>query len=655
MALSGEVSLAIQISQLKKDIVQGSSSNVVANSFSIYFGSGVGYSDRQTLVGQLLSLLRVFKEKQTFLNAATPENVIVHCRADGGGARDEITLVEQVSNTWSAPSTQTVALLISSGFISSSQGASHFYDVGFGMLVDKLLEETKTAYNIPYPATSSFFSLTGDNAGDGTIVNPWETFAFATNNANTPEPGNVVALNGTYPITVFLNSADTQSIWGQTQGGVIFQGTNPLTGVRVMFIGTNNLSGVGPITYGYFTLDANGRTSSCLDIGSTAVVDGVFLENITFKGATGIFLLNSMQRNFQTIRDCLFEGPFPLGAFSGTSWAQDGAQFVTLTFNTFTGDVTGGQALITGQEDSSPIGAGLFYTISKNTVDVNKTVVGSFNIIQGKSAGVMSISGNNVNLTSPTTGDVYGIIASGISGASLLDVVVIENNVVTYDHIEGYCISLGTSQGGDAGFITSGVVRNNVVANEFFPANSPHGFCVGKDADGLVIEDNISYRSFVGILASKTTSATIQDNLVVDCYGPSLYAKGCTAVTFSNNEIVVSSDVTQRTFGIMHCNEQDGVTGVGTFDGNEVWVQDFDEVQALAGNTTGNVATFTNNTFYIPADVPANSNLFIINSAFVSESTWLAAHPVGNVINRVSQATIDAKVAQVKAQVAAAL
>lgn len=255
-------------------------------------------------------------------------------------------------------------------------------------------------------------------------------------------------------------------------------------------------------------------------------------------------------------------------------------------------------------------------TITNGNVTVNSAsnsyAVGLW-LLGGDAA---SVSGTTVTVVSANAAaESFGVRVYGRSATATSNNAAISNVKVRGSFPAGHGISLGDSTSATNN-MTGGEIKGCQVSNIYYASNTPHNITLGQSTTGSAV-GNITTDSYVGILASKTTTATVSGNIARDCYGPSFYAKGTTAATISGNTAIVRGKYTQRDVGILAATYQGSTNCTAvTFSNNTVICTDTTRIHSLSAITglaadagTAQPATFTNNTYYIPDSVNLSSAL----------------------------------------------
>ena len=520
------------------------------------------------------------------------------------------------------------------------------------------------------PANSVFFSNEGSNTtGDGSASNPWETWNFA--HTNCPVGFTVVALAGLYdtPLVVaywYPPTGFARDVSNWRAKTATFR--LAIAGARLFFVGTRYNS--GSYTFSNLIADCTDGAGTTLagkgfDIGNNDLYANLTIDNVTVI-APGAQAINSAKRSgIVTISNCRFEyddlDTFVVG---GANHANTGTAVWNVVNNRFNNTITTlvNSGLIGGV---ATVAQALQYTYNVTGNDITLDIpvgTGGYKVISPSSAALSTVSDNRITVTSAATTQLDVIIAQSDVGTPSPQVNITGNVVRMYAQ-NGFGISLGEPSSDN--YIENGLMENNTVIGQYYPANTPHLFDVGRCevADRYICRNNIASTGFVGYLVSEgggSAASLTEDNLAYDCYGPSYYAKGNTNATIQNNRAVLSDTHTQRNFGVLHATSQTGVNVQTLFSANVVTVQDISKLTgSLAGFSAGNTATFLGNTYYLPDTTDLLTELlFSVNSGVANTlyADWLLESTVfSDEIILLPQEDIDEIVAAAAAEVQASL
>jgi hypothetical protein len=221
-------------------------------------------------------------------------------------------------------------------------------------------------------------------------------------------------------------------------------------------------------------------------------------------------------------------------------------------------------------------------------------------------------------VSSNAAAESAGIYMIGRSASGTANNNAVKNCVVDYVCPAGHGIQLGASVGSN--FMTGGEVSGNRVTGKFYPSNTPHLLTLGEGTTAAAFGNTLD-TGYVGILASKTTTATISSNWAYNAYGSAFYAKGCTAATFTGNTAILNGINTQRNLGALSVDSQSGTnTTATTMSANTVIVITADcgagkTINSLVNITVNQNCTFSGNTYIIPDNVPNSEVLFYVGGA----------------------------------------
>ena len=525
----------------------------------------------------------------------------------------------------------------------------------------------------PIPTNAVFYSNSGSNSNPGTVSEPFADWDYA--HENCPVGYTVVALDGLYdnPTTPAYWYAPTGfardvSNW-QSRTAAYRLG---VAGLRLFFIGSRYNNGAD-YTFSNLVADCTDGAGTTLagrgfDIANNDVYQNFTLDNVSVIAPGAIAVLSSKRSGNVTIQNSTFIyddlNNFVVG---GANHADTGPAQWNVLNNTFehttaatltVAELIGGVALVAD--------AGQYtYNVSGN--DIKLTIPQAsqvpYEVIKPESALLSTVSNNRITLTSAQSSQVDVIIAVSDAGYPSPQVNLTDNVVRMYCS-NGFGISLGGPSNDN--YIQNGLIEGNTVIGQYYASSTPHLYDIGRcDAtDRYICRNNIADRGFVGYLVSEGASAAAsltEDNLAFDCYGPSYYAKGNTDATIQNNRAILSDTYDQRFYGVLHAATQTGPNIDTQFTGNVVTVQDISKLGGgLAGFSSGDSATFTNNIYQIPDTVDLDTELLFLNGvgpsgADMLYADWLALPNVsGDTIQLKPQAEIDAIIAAAAAEVAAA-
>lgn len=249
--------------------------------------------------------------------------------------------------------------------------------------------------------------------------------------------------------------------------------------------------------------------------------------------------------------------------------------------------------------------------VDNNTFDLSSTA--SNQIVQPislTSPGV-TVSNNTITAAAPDNGSTtcYGIWVYSTAFTPVTD-ASITDNIVNFNCPAGYGIALGTTTT-DA---TTGVIEKNTITGKYYASASPHGIVLQYASTGTARYNKI-INTYVCILASKTTTASITENVTVDGYGADLYAKGCTAASLDKNTCIITANApTRRNLGVLSVDSQSGVNTTATTMSNNVVILGSTSINKLVNISINQSCTFTNNIYIIPDTFADTSALFSVGS-----------------------------------------
>ena len=364
-----------------------------------------------------------------------------------------------------------------------------------------------------------------------------------------------------------------------------------------------------------FDGQANGGLTQCFDIIQYAAADRTLRMRgcHMISGDTYGFLCSNRRGRVEFVSMKLSGSP-TTGLFATTAnLSGDGNQTFDLQATELDGSIASGS--ITGIQITkvnnltNTLDVGVKGTTGKLTATGTGSAVG-MNI---KSVDPV-ISNSDIHLDgSNTTGTGhFGILVQGQATAVCTGAVIGGNNV-DFECKSGYGIAIGQSN--IAANVTTSEASGNTVTGRFYQSNTPHGFLMGQAVNGATIRGNTAKDIYVGYLASLCTAGTIEGNLAFDCYGPSYYVKGTTAITVQDNIAIISgkNPLPDDERGVLSVAPQGATnTTAATIQRNLVIVQDISKISSLAYiEDLSQGCTFANNTYIIPDSVDVSTaNLF---------------------------------------------
>ena len=522
------------------------------------------------------------------------------------------------------------------------------------------------------PAILRFFGVGGSDAADGlTEGTKWETLNYAQ--VTAPDTGTIYATDGEQDGGGAHHSIKSGSnmIAENSRGVTLTNGDL----ARLMFVGSGS---TGSPTRGGIELDGAGFSDYLVQVSSSAGADGLTLQDIGFIDTPDIadVVLSKTEGTWSVLAcDILHDLDRPI--VIGTNAATAGQFDFSFCSNTVTVDTTANPT-VPGVVSIVPIatkGSYDFNWTSCNntvTVDIPVTITNPYPVFDFNGGDVVDVSDNTVVVTSLGTPGVTVVNPLPVAGFPL-DVFTCDNNLVEFNCESGYGLAMHSGDTSVLSFINTGSITNSVVQGQYYPVATPHMFAIGRGtlADRMSISDCIAADGFVGFMSSISPGADttiIEDNLAVDCYGPSYYAKGNVDCTIRNNRAVVSDTVAQRNRAVIAVIHQDAFINDGaTITGNTVTMQSDNPGEggagdwyALAGDenpptcpTDKNLATFSGNTYNVPDTISTSALLFVIEGTHVDTATWQAKY-TNETVNFLPQAEIDAIVDAAVAELAAA-
>lgn len=230
---------------------------------------------------------------------------------------------------------------------------------------------------------------------------------------------------------------------------------------------------------------------------------------------------------------------------------------------------------------------------------------------QGTSIGAITIRVQNARGSIVTDNDVTVIVPNGTgvdsTAISLYSITstapcgdgYVANNKVRVYSPAARCIQIG--DGAVQSYVDNCEVVRNEVWGQWNASATPHGITLGRVTGGW-IHGNIVHDTYAGILASINQGGVIAGNLLIGCYGPALFSKGCgatTAVYFLNNTVIGKNTVGIKTgtYGMIGVAVQSAVNNANTiFAGNMLY--NIDMYDKYVQSDASQVATFEANNYY---------------------------------------------------------
>jgi hypothetical protein len=411
---------------------------------------------------------------------------------------------------------------------------------------------------------------------DDNYIESSDTYRGATLQPEAAETTRCARSSGTITPHIIENlTFDGQANGGLTQCfDLVADGTNART---LRMRGTHLIGGD---TYGFL----------CSKIGASGGPDRIEFVSVKLSGSpsTGLFATSG---NLSSAGDQTFDLQGTELDGSASSGSITGIQITKIDnlTNTLTVGVKGTYGKLTATGTASAVGM--------NIKAVDPVITGSDIEIDA--------------LASSGTGN-FGILVQGQATAVCTGAAIGGNRVVFKDGA-GYAIAIG--QATVAANVTTSEASGNTVIGVYHTTKTPHGFLLGQAVNGATIRGNTAQDIYVGYLASICTAGTIEGNLAFDCFGPSYYVKGTTAITVQDNIAVISGkhDLPTDERGVLSVAPQ-GVTNTAgaTITRNLVIVADVSKINSLGYiEDASQVCTFSNNTYIIPDTVDiSTANLF---------------------------------------------
>lgn len=346
-------------------------------------------------------------------------------------------------------------------------------------------------------------------------------------------------------------------------------------------------------------------TNSAFEFSQDASEDLILRnQNCEFISGDTYGILIQMRRGRIELVNAKITGVFASRALGATtSLSNDGNQVIDIQGCELAPAETlsGSKKVIELQQVGTPSNTlDLYFKGLRGTIQA--ATGATVNVLDIRTKDTMNVAGFNLTLQGEGTATMSGILMQGNASGYESSTAYITNGFMSFESGAGYGVSLGLS--GVDSHITGGLMAGNTVRGKYFAEQTPHNFVIGQ---GVAAEGrgNLSIDGYVGFLLSICDDATLVGNVCVDCYGPSIYAKGTTAATIKDNTCVLTGQFTQRDRGILSVAPQGAVNTAGaTFQENLVIVQDVSKIHSLAYiEDASQVCAFTRNVYIIPDTV----------------------------------------------------
>jgi len=513
-----------------------------------------------------------------------------------------------------------------------------------------------------------YYDLNAGVNGNGDYATPYNNRNNAQSAAGVN--GSIVLKNGSYDFADHLDFDDAATDRAESKfGATLTTNSNATYIARVSSNGA--MTGDVTQTVSGFVFDAPNSSSTparCFELSQNSPHTGIINVNsckFLAGSVTGLYV--DIRNATTNVTDCEFEGSSSNGEIYGTSnlssVADQAINVVGCKFTTAASTNTQGAKVTKANSNTYELDT----SFRNCTFNAAPTGSAGYTALNLKVASA-TVSGCTFNLDgTQTSASMAAVYVIGQTTAQITE-AYISNNTVTSSAKSGYMLSLGATD--LSSYVTGGFIEANHVKGTYFTTYTPHGILLGMGSSGGVVRNNVVENIYAGILASKCTNGTISNNLLYNCYGPSLYIKGTTDITVANNTVVVGQDCTASDdVGVapIGVNEQvDGTDTTGsTIENNTVIIPDISFVQGLASVSLNQTTVFKNNTYIIPDTVDLTSDLFCVGAASLSANApnttiaeWNAlsatANGTGNitvtndVIIQLPKADIDILVANLK-------
>lgn len=485
-------------------------------------------------------------------------------------------------------------------------------------------------------------------ADSGTAETPpgWLTATYAQTAKDVNDL--VIIANDTYNSVGNYNFVEG-SIWRASAGATFTSDSSSYTG-RI----SGSLPSSAILTFEGITWDGTGAGDAFEIATSTSLTRAITFTDNVFSGSTTQAFDHVARQGTTIFNNCDFNIANGTRCFSSTGIGLTLPMELEFNGGSFVNNRASG--------NSTAIKLG----------PTGTQVAGSSNLIDGTS---FVVSGD---------GDVAGILATSTRDATVKNItsMAVTNNPVEttrFIHFQessagnpflntlvedcdfdcllpgtGYGISFGNATVAGAG--STATIRNVTLTG--LPAASitgtPHNFSLSRGV-GVTASNLVSNLGYVGILfglSSGADVAVLDGFTVTDAKGPFLYAKGCDGGSASNGTCYSSGAHQQAANAILSAVIQ-GSTNTADFlyDNNNIYVSDIAKIQALSEYGSGQVATWTNNTYYLPSDqgIDLGAELLFGMSSTTANSTaaqWTAVYGTDTIdATTYTKAEIDAIIA----------
>ncbi len=468
-----------------------------------------------------------------------------------------------------------------------------------------------------------YYDLNAATNGNGDYETPYNNRNNAQSAAGVN--GSIVLKNGDYDFASHLDFDDAATDRSESRFGATLKTNSDTTRIARVSSNGATMSGDATQTVSGFVFDAPNSTSNparCLELSQNSPFTGVINVNsckFIAGSVTGLYV--DIRNSTINITDCEFEGGSAQGEIYGTSSlssvADQSINVVSCKFTSAASVNTQGAKVTKANSNTHTLDT----TFRNCTFNAAPTGSATYTGLNLKVASA-TVSGCTFDLDGSDAASMGAVYVIGQTTAQITE-AYISNNTVTSSGKSGYLLSLGATA--ITSNVTGGFVEANHVKGTYFTSFTPHGILLGMDSTGGVVRNNVVENIYAGILASKCTSGEIKNNLLYNCYGPSLYVKGTTDITVTDNTVVVAQDCTNSgNEGIapIAVNEQvDGTDTAGcTIENNTVIIPDISFVQGLASVSLNQTASFKSNTYIIPDTVDLNDPLFCVGAASLSDN-----------------------------------
>jgi hypothetical protein len=452
-----------------------------------------------------------------------------------------------------------------------------------------------------------------DPAGSGvacTVGSPC-TLSQCTTTAST---GDTCSLNaGTYDLTTSGVNFVKNLTYTSTDApcSAVLTSTNATRTVAM-----NPANNATPLVVS--NLSINGSSSAnVVQVGDQAFdVTATFTGNCVTTGGTNRHFSDAYLRGTVNITNNSFTGTVGAQAVIASSGSPSSAKKIVISGNTI--DVTTSTNVLVPiilVQRSAGSSTSWFTYVADNVISaIAPPALGTSAAINGIRLdritsgtdldGVTTppiIEGNTITVTATASNlnDTDAIVASSTDATAHGNGVIIRNNTVTCNSGVARCISIGIDAATQS-YVDNSLVYGNTVNGTYYDGvATPHGISLGRVNGGRVYANKVTGFA-AAILAGINNGGVISGNIVRGAQYVSLFAKGNTAVTFTNNTVIQDSSVYGANFGsygAMGTASQGATNNAATlFTNNNIYC--LTACRTYVTVDAAQVATFQSNNYY---------------------------------------------------------